>query len=69
MTVDPKTAAALAAFSDDDLRAELARRDQERMEEYWKRQIANAKYLCSDCGMPDGWHTRDCPSDALDTAT
>lgn len=31
--------------------------------DYWLERKRCAKYLCPDCGMPDGWHTVDCPSD------
>ena len=59
----------LAAFSDQDLRSELARRKQKAAEENWQRMKAKARYTCPFCGGPDSWHERDCPSDALDTAT
>ena len=60
---DIPTSERLAAITDDDLSAELARRNKERIDAHWERAKKNAQYLCPDCGMPDGWHTKDCISD------
>jgi hypothetical protein len=54
---------ALATLSDAELRAELFRRERLASEANWQAIIARAKYLCPDCGGPDSWHTRDCPTD------
>ena len=57
------------ALTDEELRAELNRREREKIDAAWVRAIARAKYLCPFCGGPDGWHDRGCASDALDTCT
>jgi hypothetical protein len=54
---------ALMAFSNDELRRELARRDAAKEAAYWEERKREAKYLCHACGMPDSWHTNNCPAD------
>ena len=53
----------LSAVSTDELHAEITRRQRAASDAYWARRIANAKWLCPGCGMPDSAHTRDCPTD------
>lgn len=55
--------ATLDHFTDDELRAELSSRERAAAEAYWRRRIAEAKWLCPDCGMPDSAHTLTCRSD------
>lgn len=54
----------LSGFSTEELRLEISERERVARDQYWADRIHNAKYLCSDCGMPDSNHTVDCPSDA-----
>lgn len=49
--------------SDEQLHTEITQRRTERDAAHWARAIANARYLCPDCGAPDSWHMGDCPSD------
>jgi len=53
----------LTSATTDELKAEISRREREAEAAYWERAKTTAKWLCPDCGMPDSWHTRDCPSD------
>jgi hypothetical protein len=53
----------LASFSIDELRHEIARRDAPAADARWEAMKTRAKSLCSTCGGPDSWHTRDCPTD------
>lgn len=53
----------LSNFTNEELRAELAARERAASEAYWRRRIAEAKYLCHGCGYPDGWHSQTCPTD------
>ena len=48
----------------------LAVRRAEALADGWPEyMVSTAKYFCYACTGPDSWHTRDCPSDALDTCT
>ena len=58
-----KSIETLAAFSDDQLHQELNRRNKVANDLYWQERIKYAKYLCLGCGMPDSWHTTNCPTD------
>ena len=62
-TTEAAAEQALASYSDDVLKAELARRDATANAAYWERRKREAAYLCPDCGGPDSCHTLDCPSD------
>jgi len=53
----------LSSVSDDVLRREIVRRDAAKAAALIAQQYARAKYFCPDCGGPDSWHTRDCPTD------
>lgn len=59
----------LSGFTDDELYDESHHRESIKAEEQWERMKRNAKHTCPLCDGPDGWHERDCPSDALDTCT
>lgn len=53
----------LSSVSDAVLRREIVRRDAAKVATLIAQQYAHAKYFCPDCGGPDSWHTRDCPTD------
>ena len=53
----------LAAFTDEELRAELQRRQAVRVAAEAERRQRDAKHTCPHCGLPDGWHSFSCPSD------
>jgi hypothetical protein len=53
----------LARFTDAELQHELWRRAELASQAQWQAAVARAKYLCPNCGGPDSWHTRDCPTD------
>lgn len=46
-----------------DLEAELTRRELVMEAEFHVQRMRDAKYFCYACGMPDSWHTKDCPPD------
>jgi acetone carboxylase gamma subunit len=62
-TVSDKTTALAGDYTAESLRQIAARMDREASALRWEETRRTAKYLCPDCGGPDSWHTRDCPTD------
>ena len=56
----------LVGFSDDELKNEIKRRNEQKLGEHWFRDKLEAKYFCPTCGEPEGWHTLTCWSDVVD---